>query len=72
MYDIALIDSPFTRLEWSLVNAGYSEPRPVYLTDRNEPLPWSRVNFKSDDYKYLKAVLGDEKFDKLEINRCGK
>ncbi len=72
LFDIALIDSPFMRLEWSLVNAGYSEPRPVYLTDRNEPLPWSRVNFKSDDYKYLKAVLGDEKFDKLEINRCGK
>lgn len=72
LFDIALIDSPFMRLEWSLVNAGYSEPRPVYLTDRNEPLPWSRVNFKSDDYKYLKTVLGDEKFDKLEINRCGK
>lgn len=69
LFDIALIDSPAMRREWSLVNAGYSEPRPVYLTDRNEPLPWSRVNFKSDDYKYLKAVLGDEKFDKLEINR---
>lgn len=58
MMDIAGIDSPLRNDRWSLVSSAYVAPEPVYLTDRNEPLPWDKINFKKEDRNYFKKALG--------------
>jgi len=55
--DIAGIDSPLRNDRWSLVSSAYVAPALVYLTDRNEPLPWEKINFKKEDHEYFKKIL---------------
>lgn len=55
--DIAGIESPRINRNFSLVSAGYQAPDLIYLTDRNEPMPWDRINFKKEDKEYFQLVL---------------
>ena len=52
--DLAQISTPYFRDDKSLVSETYTEPTPLYVTDRNEALPWSQVKFQQPDYDYFK------------------
>ena len=51
--DVASIETPYYREDQSLVSEKYTEPAPIYVTDRNEVIPWRAIPFKKPDIDYL-------------------
>lgn len=51
--ELASIQTPYYREDQSLVSPTYTEPVPIYLTDRNEVIPWRDIQFRQPDIDYL-------------------
>lgn len=54
LMDIARIETPLWRADRSLASGRYTEPDPLYLTDRNEAVPWSAIPFAPADTEYFR------------------
>lgn len=57
LLDIASVKTPYYREEWALTSDAFKSPEALYLTDLNEPLPWSEIAFKKQDMKYFEKII---------------